>query len=155
MCAFLDNRLGIAPARKMNIKPIPSLLYLPHIYQTSPGRNIPSEPYFITPHMSSMATLNFVGTRLPLHLTQTYPLSLLNNCLTVYPLLPCWIVFVLYLPPPSQFQPTVRQIGADKGFLLQTWLLWKHHPLLGSEWSNFKKISLTCLTFVSIKDTCT
>ena len=69
MCAFLDNRLGIAPARKMNIKPIPSLLYLPHIYQTSPGRNIPSEPYFITPHMPSMATLNFVGTRLPLHLT--------------------------------------------------------------------------------------
>ena len=139
MCAFLDNRLGIAPARKMNIKPIPSLLYLPHIYQTSPGRNIPSESYFITPHMPSMATLNFVGTRLPLHLTlknifshpispsyectKAYPLSLLNNCLTVYPLLPRWIVFVLYLPPPSQFQPTVRQIGADKGFLLQTWLL--------------------------------
>ena len=151
MCAFLDNRFGI----KMNIKPIPSLFYLPHIYQTSPGRNI----------------LNFVGTRLPLHLTlknnifHTQPHLLINVqkrtlCLFSTTDLQCtpyysWIVFVLYLPPPSQFQPTVRQIGADKGFLLQTWLLWKHHPLLGSEWSNFKKISLTCLTFVSIKDTCT
>ena len=66
----------------------------------------------------------------------------------MYPLLPLWIVFVLYLPPPSQFQPTVRQIGADKGFLLQTWLLWKHHPLLGSEWSNFKKI------FINMFDIC-
>ena len=121
--------------------------------------------------MPSLATLNFVGTRLPLHLTlkkwyfphptspsyectKTYPLSLLNNWLSVYPLLPLWIVFALYLPLPSQFQPTVRQIGADKGFLLQTWLLWKHHPLSGSEWSNLKNVSLTCLTSVSIKDTC-
>ena len=104
-------------------------------------------------HQTNFQSVIFT-THLPNISWEKYTFGALLHKTIVYPLLPRWIVFVLYLPPPSQFQPTVRQIGADKGCLLQTWLLWKHHPLLGSEWSNLKEFLLTCLTFVSIKDTC-